>query len=402
MSATKTGATRPQLATSFSNSIWCVDSPGWGGSEKDLIRVFEMAEVQPKAVICGEAITAELERFFMNRQIRLIRQHSLNSWRYAITGLWRATSLVIEFPQSVFYIWAHHHDSNRWLQLVLAIFRRRFLLVERLVTSDRADFASSRLSIPIKRFVAPRARAIVLNAHSQVEHYRQLFRLGRVSIVVIPNSRPIDAIHERVVQLRINRPALRLSLQLSDRPTVLCVGRLTNQKDQATLIRAMGELSSQPQAQLVLVGDGPDRTELERLALELTPDRVTFTGQQSDPLPWLAAADVFVMPSTAEGLPGALIEAMAAELPCIATDIPGNRELIKHRQTGLLVPVNDPIKLSKALEEMFVSRPAAARMARAGYEWVLSGYDESKEEADWRRLLGQQEPDSIVAGKSRQ
>ncbi|MEY2498252.1 MAG: L-malate glycosyltransferase [Verrucomicrobiota bacterium] len=369
-----------------SHLVWCVDSPGWGGSEKDLIRVFQMTRLQPQVVVCAVNIASELERFLIEADRPLIRQSSRNSWRGALVGIYRAFRLIMKYPRSVFVIWAHHHDSNRWLQVILALFRRRFLLVERLVATQSSDFARSRLSIPLKRFVARRATIIILNAHSQVEHYRDLFGLGDIPIAVISNSRPIDSVNRRVHQLWTDRLALRRSLKLSDGPIVLCVGRLDAQKDQATLIRALA-LLPRTDAQLVLVGDGPDREILAALAAELAPARVLFTGYQADPIPWLAAADIFVLPSIAEGLPGALIEAMAAELPSIATDIPGNCDLVLNGKTGLLVETRAPEALARAIDLLSKDKAMASDLAAAGLRRAREQYTEDKENAAWQRVF---------------
>jgi glycosyltransferase involved in cell wall biosynthesis len=138
---------------------------------------------------------------------------------------------------------------------------------------------------------------------------------------------------------------------------------------------------------LVLVGDGPDRHTLERLAASLAPGRVVFAGHQSDPLPWLAAADIFAFSSHVEGLPGVLIEALASGLPCIATNIPGNSELVLHRKTGLLVPVRDPAAFSDAIAEFLENPVGAGSLGQNGARRAQAMYDQSAEHEDWRRLL---------------
>jgi len=302
-------------------------------------------------------------------------------------GIWRALITAIQHRNALFIVWAHHQDSNRWLQLTLAILRCKFVLAERLVASDASAFVNSRLSIPIKRFVAPRARAVVLNAYSQVNHYRALFHLpAETNVIVVPNSRPVNAIHERVMDLRTNSTALREELGLADKPTIVCVGRLCEQKNQASLITAMAHLQASD-TQLVLIGDGPSRLALEQLAVKVAPGQVTFAFYQVDPIIWLAAADMFVLPSLTEGLPGALIEAMAAELPCIATNIPGNRELISDGETGILVTCGSPEELAQAITKLFVNTTTARKFAAAGLQLVREKYGEGIEKAKWQDLL---------------
>lgn len=348
------------------------------------MRVLEMTGTRPEAVACSVAVREELKQFCAARNIPLVNAVSGNSWRGILPGLGRAIALVAKHWDKLFVVWAHHSDSNRWLQVVLAASGRRFVVAERLVPENRSDFAHSRLSIPLKRFIAPRAQVTVLNGYSQPEHYRAVFGLRQARLAVVPNTRRVGEIHERVLGLRRDKDELRASLRLPAGPLVLSVGRLDSQKDQKTLIQAVGEIGG---IHLVLVGDGDDRPELEKLARQVAAGRVFFAGYHADPLPFLAVADLFAFPSLFEGLPGALIEAMAAELPCVATHVPGNSELLSNMVTGLTVPVRGAVEMCRALQWLVDHPTDAARLARAGYEWVLERYDEWQEQSGWRRVL---------------
>jgi glycosyltransferase involved in cell wall biosynthesis len=371
--------------------VWCVDSPGFGGSEISLIRVLSMVQADSSVVIHGETICPELAAFLRKTGLKTKIHATGNAFKHALRGLIAASRLVHEFPNSTFVIWAHHSDSNRWLQLVLALYGRRFIVVERLVPADAKSFAKSRLSIPIKRFVASRVHSIIVNGKSQVEHYQKLFRLKHARVATISGSRDITKIRDRVEKLREDTAGLRKTLGLPARSFIVCVARLAAQKGQSDLLRALSMLpeTKTMAPALVLVGEGPDRSSLEHLATELVPGRVIFAGHTDDPLPYLAACDIFVLPSLAEGLPGALIEAMAAGLPCIATDIPGNRELVCDGETGSLVPVGSPEALAHAIRIMLTDRPFADCCAQAAFDLVAREYDEEVEKREWRLLFSQ-------------
>ncbi|MGA7243009.1 MAG: glycosyltransferase [Terracidiphilus sp.] len=121
--------------------------------------------------------------------------------------------------------------------------------------------------------------------------------------------------------------AMRQELGLSDEFLWLAVGRLDPVKDHATLLRAFSKLPAN--ARLVIVGEGPLRSQLNDLVKALAlGDRVLFPGFQIDVLRWMRAADGFVLSSQWEGLPIALLEASACELPAVITDIPGAREVL--------------------------------------------------------------------------
>jgi glycosyltransferase involved in cell wall biosynthesis len=370
--------------------VWCIDSPGFGGSEINFIRVLEMAGPKHSAVIHGEKVSSELESFLEKIAIPTQPNPARNSWKHSLRSIFASLRLIRRFSSADFIVWSHHSDSNRWLQLTLALFKRRFVIIEQVVPVDRQSFAFSRLSIPLKRFIAPRAYWVILNSRTQVAHYTRIFHLKDCRLVVIPNTRPVFQIKTRTTELRAEKKRLQKSLGITGWPVILSVARLAEQKGQRDLIRAMVRLAeSARESVLVLVGDGPDRSFLEALARDISLRRVVFAGNQDDPLPWLAAADVFVLPSLYEGLPGALIEAMAAGLPCIATDIPGNRDLIKDGQTGLLVPVNNFAALADAIKRIVSDPELALRCAQAGYELVAREFDESTERTAWSSLISE-------------
>jgi glycosyltransferase involved in cell wall biosynthesis len=149
-----------------------------------------------------------------------------------------------------------------------------------------------------------------------------------------------------------SQAAARRALGLPGESTVVgTVGRLDPVKDQAALVRAFATLmGAYPEALLVLAGDGPCREELARLVAELgAGGRVRLLGECRDVPQVLAAMDLFVLPSLAEGMSNTILEAMAVGLPVVATRVGGNRELVDEGETGRLVPPGDPRALADAV-----------------------------------------------------
>ncbi|MGH7408563.1 MAG: glycosyltransferase family 4 protein, partial [Candidatus Methylomirabilales bacterium] len=137
-------------------------------------------------------------------------------------------------------------------------------------------------------------------------------------------------------------------------PVLTFVGRLHAQKDVATLLDAAGRLRAEwPGIHVLLVGAGPEEDALRCLArgLELKA-QVRFTGGVADVIPYLDATDVFVHPSRAEGMPGALLEAMACGLPCVATRIGGTADVITDGEDGLLVKPGDVAGMTAAIARL--------------------------------------------------
>ncbi|MEI8208466.1 MAG: glycosyltransferase family 4 protein [Methylococcales bacterium] len=160
---------------------------------------------------------------------------------------------------------------------------------------------------------------------------------------------------------------------------LLCVGRLTPAKGQAILLESLAQLKNEGVfITLTLVGMGPDEQSLREYAESLGIGlQVTFTGavDQDHILDYYKAADIFVLPSFAEGLPVVLMEAMAMEIPCITTAITGVPELIVNGQNGLLVPASDTDGLTKAIRLLVINSALRQQLGRAGRETVLADYD---------------------------
>lgn len=135
---------------------------------------------------------------------------------------------------------------------------------------------------------------------------------------------------------------------------VLQVARLNPLKDHLTALRALERLTLRGmKARLVLAGDGEERTKIEDfIRSHGLGDRVLLLGARRDVPRLMAAADVFLLSSISEGIPLTFIEAMAAELPIVATDVGGCSEVVKHNATGLLAPAEDDASLAIHLETL--------------------------------------------------
>nr|WP_246197972.1 glycosyltransferase family 4 protein [Solidesulfovibrio aerotolerans] len=158
---------------------------------------------------------------------------------------------------------------------------------------------------------------------------------------------------------------------------LLFVGRVVQQKGLDVLLNALALLPPGLDYRLTLVGDGPLRPALVEQAARLgLAGRVRFAGWASreDMPAVLRAADVFVFPSRDEGMPNAVLEAMASGLPVAATRISGNEELVLDGQTGFLVPPNDANALAVVLARLLGDRALGRRLGAAGRERVVGEY----------------------------
>lgn len=167
------------------------------------------------------------------------------------------------------------------------------------------------------------------------------------------------------------------------RPTLLFVGRLAAVKGVLVLFDALKAIIKQhPDVLLRLIGDGPERSSLEARAVELgIQDHVEFCGykSQADVAEALSAADVFVLPSFAEGVPVVLMEAMASQVPVVTSRIAGVPELVEDGQSGLLVPPGATGPLADALNKLLGDPKLREEMGRIGQAKVATDYVSVKE-----------------------
>ena len=153
------------------------------------------------------------------------------------------------------------------------------------------------------------------------------------------------------------------------------VATLRSWKGHRHLLDALSQMAHRD-ARLAIVGDGPQRAALEtqtdRLGLR---ERVTFAGQQNDVAPWLAALDVFALPSYAnEGVPQALLQAMFAGVPCITTGAGAIPEIARDGATARVVAAEDPAALAAGLDALLDDRASALRFAAAAQAFVTPRY----------------------------
>jgi glycosyltransferase involved in cell wall biosynthesis len=183
------------------------------------------------------------------------------------------------------------------------------------------------------------------------------------------------------------RPAdLRAKLGIApDRKVVLIVGRLSREKDHRTLLDAVHRLRPPLNPHLLIVGDGPERGPLEeRIHAGGMTSSVTLTGQTPSAEAFYGIADVAVLSSLSEGSPNALLEAMAARLPVVATKVGGIPEIVTDGESALLVAPRDPCAMSKAIAALLSDVALARRLSDRAYEVISTRYTP---EVRTRRLI---------------
>jgi glycosyltransferase involved in cell wall biosynthesis len=235
-----------------------------------------------------------------------------------------------------------------------------------------------------------RVPAVVVTEHN-LDHWRRPWHLladrllARTTDEFLFVSREVEGFYRerlalapergQVVHNGVERPPLedlpdpqtaRARLGIPSGPVVGVVGRLEARKGHVFFLEAMARLKeTRPGARGLIVGDGVERSTLESRCRQLgLGDTVRIVGFWPDLSEALAALDVFVLPSLMEGHPLAILEAMAAGLPVVATDVGGTAEAVDDGRSGLLVPAGDGAALADAIATLLDDPEGAARMGR--------------------------------------
>ena len=237
--------------------------------------------------------------------------------------------------------------------------------------NDPAHFAGKTIVKIFSRLAMRTANGFVFQTKDAQDYYGG--RIAKKS-VVIPNP---------LFNLK-NMPAQPFE---GDRnKTVVSVGRLNKQKNQKMLIEAFAQLSGEfGDYSLTIWGEGPERANLEELIKELNmQDRIFLPGASDNVLEEIYDEGIFVLSSDFEGMPNALMEAMALGLPCISTDCPcgGPKDLIKNGENGILVPVGNVNHLATAMKELISDNKKAREMEKKAIE-IRQYYDTNTTCSKW-------------------
>lgn len=180
----------------------------------------------------------------------------------------------------------------------------------------------------------------------------------------------------RMIPNAVDARRFRLAAPGEGMPSVLFVGRIEKVKGLDVLLDAWPAVRARVDAQLVIAGDGTVLAELRQQARQRgIEDSVRFLGNVSNVADWLASSTLYVQPSRQEGLPNSVLEAMAAGLPVVATQVSGNEDLVDDGRNGRLVPADRPEPLAEALIEILSDRARARAMGRESRRIIEERYE---------------------------
>ena len=230
-----------------------------------------------------------------------------------------------------------------------------------------------RLYLALERRLSRMSETIINVSASQEAEGVALGLFERERSVVVMNGVDVDAIDSAIRQCGIGRETLGLT---ADDFVLGCVSRWDPVKRFEILLEAVERLATRvPRLAVLLVGGGGEERRIRRLAAEKgIQDHVVFTGFLGNPMRVYGLLDVYVATSLKEGLPLAPLEAMAAGVPIVATDVPGHRDVVAKGETGLLVPAEDSAALADAIVDLAGDPARRRKMGEAGRQRVLDHF----------------------------
>jgi glycosyltransferase involved in cell wall biosynthesis len=341
--------------------LYLVQGLGVGGAEKQLLYLLQT-----------------LDRSRFSPELAAFRAHGGLRPAFEATGV-PIFDLDIEFPIArprnlrpvlrclrwmraerfdVLHAWLYHAN-------ILGVTLGQQAGIHTIILSERdVGFFHGRRHRLVGRLVYPRATCVMANSPPVVEMLLRNRMARRTQIVMIPNGVALPTHTPSTSEIAGTRRRFALT---DDGPLIASVGRFAPIKGHQHFVAAApAVLARFPQATFALAGEGECLSELRQQARDLGIERrVRFVGHVEDVAGFLAAVDVFVMPSLSEGLANALMEAMAMARPIVATAVGGNSELIEHGQSGLLVPPANPAEMADAIIALVADRDRAQALGRA-------------------------------------
>lgn len=312
----------------------------------------EQRGVRLTRIVCrgrmDRGATRQIRDIIRSEHIQLVHSHGYKSDLYAYAATRR-----MELPRvATCHLWTRQTVAIRVYEFIDALLLRRF---------DAVVAVSSVIAEELRRAGIPGGKVTTIDNGIDLA--------------------PFDSA----------TPALAQEIAKGERLLVGTAGRMVAQKGMDYFLRAAREVLNQaPQAMFAVVGDGPDREKLERLAKELgIAESVLFTGSRSDMPQVYASLDVFVLASLDEGMPMALLEALASCRAVVATQVGAVPKLIIPGQTGMLVPAADVKALADAILVLLRNPDLRGRLGRNGSALVHKQFSSRAMSQQYLRLYDQ-------------
>jgi len=282
-----------------------------------------------------------------------------------VASLGRLWRMLVKNPPDILHAFLFHaNTAARIVGPMAGVPTGRIICEIQTVEQER------RWHLVVDNITCRLSRWEVGNSRSVVAHLHRRAHVPKSRLRCEPGAVDVEAIASAV-------PASRADLGVSpDEPLVIWAGRLDPVKGFEEMIAGFSQACRKRPAQLILVGDGPYRPMIEKLVSESgMASRILLLGQRDDVASLLKVADLFLFSSRTEGMPNAVLEAMAAGLPILATDVPGCRDLIVHGQTGILVPPRSADAIAHGIDLLLNDPDWGRALGPKAFAWAKKHVD---------------------------
>ncbi len=331
--------------------IFFLHNLGFGGTEKSTSRLIRNLDRKKFEIIL---LLRKLKSpHFLNELPTDILIEDLNTDNFILAILKLIKYLKKEKP-NIFVSALPRENLITLMSMVFYKSKTKFIITERSTVSALSKNATYKFSHKfIFRFILPilmkifykKADSIVCVSKGVADDlYKIIGKLPSIRIIYNP------VINNNVLELA-KEPLIDSNIKNSSLPNIVAVGRLTKAKDYPTMLKAFSIVLKETPANLIIIGDGEERSKVENIIKELNiSNNVFLLGFQKNPLKYMTKADIFILSSRLEGFPNVLVEAMACGVPVVSTDCQsGPNEIIEDGKSGLLVPVGDEKAISEAI-----------------------------------------------------
>lgn len=341
--------------------FYVIDSFDLGGAQTqllELVRCLDKHEYQ--VAVCPLWPLMALEPAFRDTGVEIIRVHK--NYSYDFSEIWRLSRSIHHFQPDIVHTWLF--TGNLWGRLAAKLAKAPVIIAGEMTIVPVEQLPV--YNFPINKILARWTDMITANSQAGIERLRkdgfEETKLRRI-------YHGVDVHRFSPDKTKQYRGVIRKKLGIPLGVVTICVmARMTQQKGHAVFLQAIKQVvETGSDVRCLLIGDGPERDSLEALTFSLgLSDKVLFLGYSQDTPELLSASDIFALSSYWEGLPNAVLEAMAMGLPVVATDVSGTAEVIHDRITGFLIPAGDPDAMADRFLLLMKDLDLRTRMGRAG------------------------------------
>lgn len=353
------------------NILFYTDTPIYGGAERQMVLLTKFLDPRKYNILLACSKNHSLDEFaaqFESIGKKVFRLNVIH--KHDPRHYFQLKKIIKENGISLLHAHVWNPASCRYAYLAAKSEKIPLVITEH----DPGEI--SKLKTLIKKYLIKNVSAVIAISEENKKFLSEAYPRLKDKITVVHNGIDIDEFEQKLSNFT-EREKYRKEIFLT-KPRdkiILCVAELHPRKGIKYLIEALAKIEDE-NLRLIVVGDGQQKRELEKLAKNLgVAEYVKFLGQRNDVPQLMASADIFILPSLREAFGLVLLEAMIAKLPIISTNSGGVPEIIEHNKNGFLVPPENSNALAEAIKILLANEELNKKIIQAGYEKVYEKFN---------------------------